>query len=236
MTSLSHASPTWKLVFSDPGIDDWESRWFLDGKIATVTNTPEGLVFKTGPVNQGDASHGVLWTHKSFEGDVRIEYDFTRLDNHLNHIAVCILFIHAEGIGKDPFVGDIHAWRELRQIPKMALYFNHMNLYHISYACSGGEDQDYVRARQYPATRGFHEMQIDPSYEKVGFFQPGETWHMVFEKNGSSLSLTASRDDQKRVFHWDLGSRPALTQGRIGLRQMRGRESQIANFKVYQRE
>jgi len=34
--------------------------------------------------------------------------------------------------------------------PAMHLYFNHMNLYHISHACTGGTDFNYVRKKGSP--------------------------------------------------------------------------------------
>jgi hypothetical protein len=49
----------------------------------------------------------VLWTKRSFAGDVRIEYDFTRLDTALEHTSVCILYIQATGVGNGEFARDI---------------------------------------------------------------------------------------------------------------------------------
>ena len=67
-------------VLSDPCRKDWKAKWFLDGEIGTVTNCPEGMTLKAGPEFKNDAHHMVLWTKDSFEGDLKIEYDYTRLD------------------------------------------------------------------------------------------------------------------------------------------------------------
>lgn len=226
----------WKLVWSDAGTRDWEKEWFLDGLKATVTNTPEGLVLKTGPLEGGDSSHGVLWTRRSFAGDLRVEYDFTRLDSATEHTSVCILYMQATGTGVGPYVADIFEWRKLREVPKMSLYYDNMNCLHISYACSGPKDANYVRARRYPSKGSFDkDTRVEPSYDNVDLFKPGEMWHMAFEKVGKDLSFTATHGQDKHVWKWDVSKFPPVTEGRLGLRQMRFRESRYANFQVYQR-
>lgn len=226
----------WKLAWSDDGAQDWKAGWFLDGDKSKVQNTPTGMVLTSGDVKDDNAGHAVLWTKQSFRGDLRIEYDFTRIDERTKHVAVCILYIQATGIGKEPYVADIFEWRDLRRSPKMSLYFNFMRCYHVSYACTGGADADYVRARCYPSEGNFdRDTRVAPSYENVGFFKPGETWHMLFEKVGRQLTFTATRNQDKKNFTWDVSKFDAVDDGRIGLRQMHGRESRYANFKIFTR-
>ena len=86
----------------------------------------------------------VLWTKQSFKGDLKIEYDYTRLDNETR--CVNILYIQATGSGEEPYVKDITEWNELRRVPAMKMYFDHMHAYHISYAAWRG---DYIRGRRY---------------------------------------------------------------------------------------
>lgn len=228
------AMADWKLAFEDDGTKNWEANWFLDGKLAAVTNTPAGMILKSGPLANNQASSAVLWTKQSFAGDIRIEYDYTRLDKALEHLSVCILYVHATGVGKEPYVEDIFAWRHLREKPDMPIYFNYMKLYHVSYACTGGDDNNYIRARCYPNRGNFDKTtRLEPSYENVDLFHPGETWHLVFEKIGTKLTFTATKGDERHEWKWDAASHPPITGGRIGLRQMRGRESRYANFKVF---
>ncbi len=234
--NLNGLAPVWKTAFADAGTGDWQSQWFLDGLKASVANTPAGLVLKSGEVADGDAGHAVLWTRQSFDGDLRVEYDFTRLDSAFDHVAVCILYLHATGTGEGPYADDIFAWRRLRQVPRMSLYFTHMKCYHVSYACTGGEDFNYVRARRYPTRGDFvNDTRLEPSYENVDLFKPGQTWHLVFEKVASQLTFTASLGAERHAWAWDASSFPALAGGRVGLRQMRGRESRYANFEVMTR-
>ena len=233
------SKPTWKLVFEDAGTKDWRANWFLDGLKATVKNTAKGMEYASGPIAEGPAKHAsnaVLWTRRSFGGDLRVEYDFTRLDTATDHTSVCILYMHATGTGQKPYVRDIFEWRELRSIPTMSKYFNNMNLYHFSYACTGGNDRNYIRARRYPSKGDFDKTtRIKPSYENVDLFKPGETWHLVFEKVGVNLTFTATQGQATHTWTWDASAFPPLTEGRLGLRQMQGRNSRYANFKVFER-
>nr|MCU0750285.1 hypothetical protein [Akkermansiaceae bacterium] len=140
----------WKEVFSDLCTGDWQKQWFLDGGVGTVTTGPEGMTLTAGPEFGNDAHHMVLWTKQSFEGDLKIEYDYTRTDKETR--CVNILYIQATGIGKGPYARDISRWNELRKVPAMATYFNHMHAYHISYAAfpnSGENRVSYLRARRY---------------------------------------------------------------------------------------
>jgi hypothetical protein len=106
----------WKEVFFDKGSDDWKKHWFLDGKKAAVENGKDGMLFSAGPVARENASHAVLWTKKSFTGDLKIEYDFTKMDKATK--AVNILYIQATGKEEDPYVKDITEWSDLRMCRK----------------------------------------------------------------------------------------------------------------------
>ena len=90
-------SKEWSLQLSDSCTGNWQDNWFLDGLVATVENSEKGMNFAAGPEHKNDAHHGVLWTKKSFKGEVKIEYEYTRTDSQL--INVNILYIQAQGIG-----------------------------------------------------------------------------------------------------------------------------------------
>ncbi|MEO6754726.1 MAG: DUF1961 domain-containing protein [Opitutus sp.] len=225
--------PGWKLELTDSGSADWANRWFLDGNLASVRNTAEGMVLQSGPIAAGDAGHAVLWTKASFAGDLTVEYDYTRLDTNRDHTSVCILYLDATGIGTPEFPADLFTWRDRRAVPSMSLYFKNLNAYHISYACTGGEDNDYIRARRYPTKGQFQQdTLIQPSYGGVHLFATGEAWHLLVQKIGSTLTLTASHGADVHVWKWDTSTFPTLHEGRVGFRQMRGRESRYANIRV----
>ncbi len=234
--SQDHLMADWKLVFADNAQESWEKKWSLDGLKATVGRQKEGLILTSGKTYQEDASHCVLWTKQNFIGDVKIEYDFTRLDHELTNIAVCILYIQATGLGQAPYSENIFDWNHLRQVPKMSTYFNYMNGYHISYSTTGGTDFNYIRARRYPSLhKDFDkDTRILPSYEKIDLFKPDETWHLCIEKRAQELTFSASRDKEKYEWKWVTSQFPQVTHGPIGLRQMATRQSLYANFKVWQ--
>lgn len=243
--SVSHSRPDangWILKFQDSGETPWQDNWFLDGRVGKVTNTNKGIKLEAGPEVKNDAHHMVLWSKQEFSGDIKIEYDFTKIDDE--HKMVNILFIQASGIGE--FEPDITNWSHRRQVPSMKFYFEGMKLLHISYAAYGQNNtqpqSDYVRARAYPLhpTQGFKGMQVPPTYFKTGLFQKDVTYKITVLKTDEHLTFSVLEKGKPRskekVFTWALPERGQVEQGRIGLRQMYTRSSIYNNFRVYTRD
>lgn len=234
------SSESWVEVFSDSCTGDWTDQWFLDGELATIENSSEGMTFSAGPVNRDDAHHAVLWTKSSFEGDVKIEYDYTRTDEQV--INVNILFIQATGIGEGEFGKDITEWADYRRVPTMSKYWLNMNTIHVSYAAFPmvNEDpaNDYLRVRRYPASskETFGETEVPPAYERTGLFLPGKTYHLTWTKTKDELVLRVAGDDQDKTYEWDLSGTKPVTEGRIGLRHMFTRSARYKNFKVFTKQ
>ena len=250
----------WKQEFFDSCTEDWRKQWFLDGERAIVRNSPQGMLFSAGPVETDHASHAVIWTKKSFVGDVKIEFDYTRMDTINRNVN--ILYIQATGIGKEPYDKDIAKWSYLRVIPYMKSYFQNMNLLHISFAAYDRDDlkRDYVRARRYPVKPDlkFDEIAIPPDNFDTGLFEPGIVHHFTVIKKGhdlymkvaplpSSLPLRlpprllgedksgrAAGEGSKgaRLFYWDTSRFQPVTEGRIGLRHMWTRCSRYKNVRI----
>jgi iduronate 2-sulfatase len=132
--NMTAVCDNWKMVFEDDGVggDDWKKSWFLDGQAARVERTPEGLILSSGSDLKDNSNSLVLWTRQSFTGDVKVEYDYTRLDDYPR--GVNIIYLLATGKGEQPFRKDIYDWADLRVNPKMNLYWKNMKLLHISYA------------------------------------------------------------------------------------------------------
>ncbi|NND08663.1 MAG: DUF1961 family protein [Saprospiraceae bacterium] len=227
---------SWQQVFFDDGSEDWQEQWSLDGLRGMVKNTKEGMVFSAGPIRGDNGSHNVLWTKSSFEGDIKIEFDYTRLDDI--SYAVNILYIQATGIGEYPYVADIMQWANLREVPYMNRYFRHMNLLHISYAAyplKEGSNPDYVRARRYPVRPGQSfgkDTRLSPDYENTGLFQPGVGYHFICIKKGDQLFLQVSNDEVARLFAWDTSTFESITEGRVGIRHMYTRAARYANVSI----
>jgi hypothetical protein len=233
----AHLVLPWDEVFFDAGNEDWQNRWFLDGQRAWIKNMDDGMLYSAGPVEKDDACHAVLWTKQSFSGDVKIEYDYTRMDN-INK-AVNIIYIQATGKEEGPYAKDISTWSHLRTIPYMRTYFQNMKLLHISYAAFTNDDakgkKDYVRARRYPVKpdQNFgRDTQVGESYDDTGLFFPGITYHIALIKIGNMLFMKVEGDGKSTLFSWDYSEHPPITEGRIGLRHMWTRCSKYANFSV----
>lgn len=232
---LINADETWVAQLEDTGMEDWQKHWFLDGEIATVNTTEDGMHLQAGPEKGNDAHHAVLWTKKSFVGDVKITYDYTKTDT-LNQY-VNILYVQASGIEEEPFVNDILEWRALRTVPKMSNYFRYMNAFHISYAAFSKEERrQYVRARRYPVTaqRTFKETMITPSYDnEAGTFKDGVTYNITAIKTRDDLFFKVDGDGRAKIFSWNISNKQRIDEGRIGFRNMFARCALYKNVKIY---
>ena len=227
----------WQTVFCDRGDGDWRQRWFMDGRRGSVQNTPEGMVFSAGPVAGDHASHAVLWTNESFDGDLRIQFAFTRLDTIFRFVN--ILYIQATGTDDGVYGEDIAAWRHLREIPLMSSYYDLMRLLHVSFAAHDMDNQDpaadYIRVRRYPCIAGgFDETEVPPDVLRTGLFAPGVEHQMTFIKTRDVLAMDIRCSDVRRTFAWDLSGREAVTHGRVGIRQMWTRCSRYRDFTIQQ--
>ena len=224
----------WKEVFTDACTGNWKEKWFLDGEIGAATSSPEGMTLTAGPEFRNDAHHMVLWTKESFTGDVKIDYDYTRIDNERR--CVTILYIQATGSGEGPYAKDITQWNELRKVPAMKTYFDNMNTYHISYAAydnSGKDDRQYIRARRYlPGKDGLKGTDLAPDYYPDGLFATGVKHHISVIKKGCELFMRIENPSQVYYCHMSDPKLPAITEGRIGLRHMFTRSACYKNIRI----
>jgi len=231
-----------EVLFEDVMHGDWQEKWFLDGKKATLEPREGGLYFAGGTVTKEDdpveynAHHAVLWTKQVFEGDIRISYQMKQVD--ASGYGNTLLYIHAQGIGTPPYVEDIHEWRNLREVPDMSTYFTYMDLLSLSL-------RENIRCKRYPwrdeklqwyPTQGL----IEPMVDYPGVI-PGETYQVIVDKKGDSLRLRLYNQSGAtlHVDHtWDTsqiaeGIEPRKIQkGRIGIRHMATKQSIYNNFKV----
>lgn len=226
----------WKEQLNDPCTGDWEKNWFLDGVKGKIIAGPEGMELYSGPSVGDDSSHVVLWTKQDFSGNLKIEYQFTRLDDSTRYVN--IIYILAEGSGHGKFDKDISRWSYLRTVPAMRLYFNNMNTYHISYAAFDNDNlnpyEDYIRARRYTPDAGgrLKGTELQPDYFNSGMFEKNVPHKITIIKYGRDLFMQIEKPGKKMLCHWRNDSLPDVTEGRIGLRQMGSRNSRYGNFLV----
>lgn len=222
----------WNEVFYDDCTQDWRKLWFLDGKKAVIEQSDKGMDFFAGETFKDDSCHAVLWTKDSFEGDIKIEFNYTRLDRE--NRCVNILYLQAIGMGEGPYDKDISQWNELREIPAMSQYFERMHTYHISFAAFNNEDSidpGYIRARRYMAS-GLEGTALTPDYEPEDFFEYGVQHKMTVIKAGDHLYLHIDNGDKTKLCHWHNTEFPSIYEGRIGLRHMFTRAARYNDFKI----
>jgi hypothetical protein len=234
------AKAPWRQVFHDPCTgnrqDAWRDAWFLDGAKATVTNGPDGMTFTAGPTEGDDSCHAVLWTKDSFQGDLKIEYEYTKTDATVRNVT--ILYIQATGSGDDRHPKDIAAWSARRRVPAMMLYFNHINTYHVSYAAfeqkNNDPQRDYIRARRYmpDAGKGLAGTELKGEYARTGLFKTGVPYRMVVIKKGRELLMHIQGDGREQFCQFRGDDLPPIIEGRIGLRHMYIRGARYRDFRV----
>ncbi len=226
----------WQEVFNDPCTGDWTERWMLDGLKASVKNGPTGMELSAGLVQGDDSCHAVLWTKQRFEGDIRIDYEFTKLDDSIHN--VIILYVLATGSGAEGFDSDIMKWNNLREIPSMRTYFNHMNTYHISYSAFDQDNADpqgdYIRARRYlPETgQGLEGTALIPDYSRTGLFETGVPYRITVIKKDDDLFMHIRGNGKEKLCHWKTDDFPPITEGRVGLRHMYTRSARYRDFRI----
>ena len=230
------AGTEWRQVLHDRCTGNWQDTWFLDGRKATVTNGPDGMTFTAGPTARDDSCHAVLWTKRSFRGDLKIDYEYTRTDSAVRYVT--ILYIQATGSGDAEHPRDIAAWSALRTVPSMRLYFNHMNTYHISYAAFGTRNDDpqadYIRARRYTpdAGKGLTGTELKDEYARTGLFKTGVPYRITVIKRGQELFMHIRGDGREQLCHFRNVGLPPIVEGRIGLRHMYTRSARYRDFRV----
>lgn len=227
----------WRVAFADDLTAPDTTSWHLDGLQGRMVHTPEGLELYAGRQLHSDSSHVVLWTRRMFRGDLRIEYDYTRLDSSRAE-SVNILYLHATGSGCEGFDRNIMAWNDRRKIPAMRTYFDNMNLYHISYAVARGDTLacDYVRVRRYmpDAGQGLQGTALRPEYGDTGLFLPGVKYRITVVKSRERLFMQAAGGGMRRLFTFDLEPLPSLDEGFVGFRMMWGRAARYGRLRIYE--
>lgn len=235
----SAKSGAWELVIDEKLSDFDSSEWVYDGEKGHLTVDESGLTVTSGPEAHVNAHHSVLWNKQKLSGDLKVEYDFTRLDNS-DAGSVNIIYLHAQGSGVGEYTEDIMEWNHLRTEPAMKVYFNNMKTYHISYAVTLGESDknpyEYVRARMYNplAESGLTGTDLKPEYYQTGLFKVGVKYHITVTLVGDMLYMEVEGDGVRRLMHFNVDASTRLEEGYLGFRLMWTRSSKFANLKVYE--
>lgn len=230
-----------ELIFSDDCTQNWQDKWLLDGTLANIENTENGMSFMAGPEFGNDTSHAVLWAKENFFGNIMIQYEYTRTDTAIR--CVNILYFLATGKDVDGYDKDIFSWNKQREVPHMRTYFNHVNTYHISYAAFGvnnnNQNEDYIRMRRYMPieNNGLKNTEIEGDYFNTGLFATGETYEITVVKYDAKVWMnieSKTNNEHHLLCEWDTSEYPELKEGRIGLRHMYTRGAIYKDFKVWE--
>ena len=76
---------------------------------------------------------------------------------------------------------------------------------------------------------------VQPIYEDIDLFKPGETYHITALREGNRLTFTAQREGNTHTFEWDISAFPAVNEGRIGFRHMWARSSHYQDIRVFEK-
>lgn len=210
--------------------------WFADGRKLNLSATGHNILFKAGPEPASDADHSVLWTRQEFRGDLKIEFEYIRRDHATRYAN--ILYLFAQGSGEAPYEKDISLWNNLREIPAMKQYFNHMNLFHVSFAAFENDNNqpgaDYIRARVYNPSgkKGLSDTELKPEHYTTGFFEPNVPHHVTVIRQGDTVWMEIRSGTRRQLYHWTSPSIGKLSAGRIGLRLMGSRVSEFKNLEI----
>jgi len=231
-----------EVLFEDTMVENWQQNWFLDGLKATLEHRDGGLDFLTEyTVNKRvdragfDSQHAVLWTRDSFEGDIRITYTYTVLPGSSWQK---LIYVQAQGVGEGPYVEDIHAWKDDREVAVMSDYFKYMDLIGLSL-------RNEIRCKRYPwmdMDGNDLETEFMPRAENKGLTE-GVPLEVTVEKQKDAILLRIlnTETDVFSVDHrWDLTDEDVLKdrdpkfieKGRIGLRLMGGHKINFRDFKI----
>lgn len=225
-------------------MENWRENWWLEGEKATVEHRDAGLYFSGGTVTKPmdreeyHAHHAVLWTRQEFEGDIRITFEMTRVDE--SDYGNTLLYIQAQGVGTEEYPEDIYQSRESRSIPAMDKYFTYMHLWSLSF-------RKNLRARRYPLRSHIPDVEpvgdtVYPHVDYIGMI-PGKTYLVEVEKRGPNLTLQLSdkeTGEEYANYTWDMTrvgkgegrEAPVIRKGRIGLRHMSTKQFIYREFKV----
>jgi hypothetical protein len=231
------AASDWKVVFQDSGTEDFTRNWFLDGEVGAVESTPLGMELRAGPRFLDNSHHMVLWTNEVFTGDLKMEFEYTRLD--FAERGVNIVYIQAQGSGPEPFVSDIHEWRDLRKVPAMSMYFNHMETYHVSLAAfenSHNDNEGYLRGRRYLGrNHGLPGTELQNEYfVPESLFEPGVPHRISIIKRDRDIYMRIEREGLTYDAHFHNNSFDPIFSGRIGLRHMFTRSARYEDIVISQ--
>lgn len=229
----------WQETFTPSLEQPWQNHWFLDGEDARVSNTNDYLEVNTQDHQNKTKIFAVLWTQTSFEGDLKIEYHFKKVDQH--NKGVNIIYVQATGDDEKGHSEDIALWSEKRNKAAMSDYYQNMHTYHMSYAAYGNSPnidyKDYIRGRRYLplANKGLKKTKLTGEYNDTELFNDHQWVKVTLIKKDKEFLVKFEHPNKTQYCRFLNEDKAAIREGRVGLRLMPNRISHFSDFKIYTR-
>ena len=232
--AVAQTAPPWVLKFSDttttPGAA--VTKYFKDGSVGTVSYTAGGLDINA-PNRVGGPT--VVWTKTSFSGDIKVEFDYKRLDiPRVGVSEASLLVLNGWGLTTVCQVDhtvhplDIRTWA--RPVAPYAFYQYCMTNQTVGFDTLDGGTIQRTTVRQNP---GYHDMAtiIRPMlqsgvYYRVTATRIGNTLTAVVKRGTTAVaSVTA-------ILNPSLPGSQVSRLGYVGFRQINGRHAAYRNIKI----
>jgi len=232
--AVSQAALPWVLKFSDttatPGAA--VTKYFKDGSVGTVSYTTGGLDINA-PNRVGGAT--VVWTKTSFSGDIKIEFDYKRLDIPRAGVSeASLLVLNGWGLTTVCRVDntvhplDIRTWA--RPVATYAFYQYCMTNQTVGFDNLDGGTIQRTTVRQNP---GYHDMAtiIRPMlqsgvYYRVTVTRIGYTLTAVVKRGATAVASVTG------ILNPSLAGSQVSRLGYVGFRQINGRHAVYRNIKI----
>lgn len=221
---------------------DYSKGWAVHKVVpgASVTQEPNGLVIRTGPMGQGESVGSVaLWSKCLKEGTWHVEFDYTQLDasNVTNANGIFSQFAFSV-LDKDvaesegPEAASPAAYTSYQ--PTDHYYEDLVTGYRISFDTFNTTNpplSDKIRMRQFNADG--ERPPIDPANVGNFPFTRDLTYHVTIDRSGSSFNIIV-RDPSGRLTSQRFLSNmlSGYQNGFFGFRFSEGKQARISNFTV----
>jgi hypothetical protein len=232
-TTHATAAPPWVLKFNDPAGTPGATvgKYFKDGTSATISYTADGLDINA-PVNNGTT---VVWTKTSFTGDIKVEFDYKRLD--IPRVGVneaSLLVLNGWGLSTRCRVDrlihplDIRTWA--RPVATYDFYKYCMANQTVNFDNLDLGTAPRLTVRQNP---GYHDVGtvIPP------VLQTGTLYHVTVTRTGNTLRAVIKQGattiaSPTATLNPSLAGSQVSKFGYVGFRQMSGRHAAYRNIKI----
>lgn len=215
-----------RLIYSNPLSSENDIKNFvLEGEAIISFSNGKMIMENALDPSLGQDSNFVLWCPENFPSNISVRWKF----KPIREPGLCILFFAAKGInGEDIFDKKLNK--------RTGIYSQYhsgdINVYHLSYFRRKQKEERAFHTCNLRKSKGFHLVAqgADPIPSVEDVIEP---YRLRLDKINTNISFFIN---DLLVLEWNDDSKtygPALTDGKIGFRQMAPLKAQYSNFEVY---